>query len=589
MYTWRFPVEGHSPITLVNPSVAKFGGRWYAAVRNSVVYRTRQLPSTFQVWHQPVPRAAKQRSVLWLSKMFLVQLDDNLQFAPSAPPQRIDDALRGMTPCLLPQAHGWEDGRLVVHLNQLYVVFNNAPLAASRGQPCAHDHLRRQYLMQLGTAPGREVADARPAVMMDAVNVTTGAVLSGDAEKNWAPFSRHGTLWMVTSVLPQVVCAVDVTTGRCAVLYQPPTPAWVTTSRTLLRHPLRGGSPPVLVPAAASPHGLLPYMLHVTHTRQKQLYTHYFVAFSAEPPFTLLAVSRAVPFVVDRRPIDYDVPKFINRGDRVAFAAGLAVVDGIVVVTYGSGDHTSRQLRMPLAAVEATMPQLVQRHVQARDPPPPPPSCPPGAFLTPAARSARHAHLQRLQAVAAPIGQCTRSAPMQRAANASAAGGVARLRGGVVVVAAVGASTRLRWEWECGGAPAPPDSASWFATRDPLTRFATAVATRARLHSATASVVGDVAALVRVMAQAVACSVPGYDDLRPQVQALPPGFHPHELAYHDGAACPQLTRPAGGRVPAAVQRVLTEIHNQPDVVRTLCKAYAEDFACFGHVVPMQCQ
>ena len=133
-------------------------------------------------------------------------------------------------------------------------------------------------------------------------------------EKNWTPVLKEGVLRFIYSYLPPNILRVD---GRDIVLEGP--------LRKIQGHDARGGTP--LVEYA---NGYLCLVHQAPNMwNGKRSYTHSFVYFSKD--LELLEVSE--PFYLQRRGLE--------------FAAGIAKVDGGIVVSYGVADRACMVLQIP--------------------------------------------------------------------------------------------------------------------------------------------------------------------------------------------------------------------------------------------------
>jgi len=161
------------------------------------------------------------------------------------------------------------------------------------------------------------------------------------AEKNWIPFVYQESVYFIYTPLPHVVLSSQ-SDGQSEKVFS-------TTFRPLQRvvqeNPhvrIRGSAQAVYVnnsqatPNLARPHYLA--LLHIFDTSTGR-YAHHAYRFGAEPPFMMLQLSSKLP-LTEAAATPGGVP--------FAFASGLAVHSGTVVITYGAGDRDARALVMTL-------------------------------------------------------------------------------------------------------------------------------------------------------------------------------------------------------------------------------------------------
>jgi len=148
-------------------------------------------------------------------------------------------------------------------------------------------------------------------------------------EKNWMPFVYQNALHFVYRVSPHIVLRCDTDTGVCT---------RVAETHHTGPSSLRGGTPCVLLEDWG-------WYLAVAHIRHaiggvKLVYHSVLYAFEREPPFRVVAVSD--PFFLDS---DFEPHRLKQI---IQFAAGLAVKEDRIHISYGSGDCSSRVLSLPL-------------------------------------------------------------------------------------------------------------------------------------------------------------------------------------------------------------------------------------------------
>ena len=173
-------------------------------------------------------------------------------------------------------------------------------------------------------------------------------------EKNWAPFSWRGALYVEYSLEPRLVLGINEETGEA-------TPVFPVSSSPSVRAwsdklgPISGGPPSVHLPA----HGVYLGLAHVKLFRKKggatstssMVYKHFWYTFEAQPPFRILGTS--LPFTL---PTQLDTPPSVQ------FATGLAVSPSShqIVVSYGELDCYATLARF---ALEATLNSISSRRL----------------------------------------------------------------------------------------------------------------------------------------------------------------------------------------------------------------------------------
>lgn len=195
---------------------------------------------------------------------------------------------------------GLEDMRWVVHRDRVWFTATCCHLPDSDGMP----------QMVLG----------RMNEALDAVEHLVAVRYDGAlrVEKNWVPWSRDGTLYLVYSYDPFVVLHVDPHSGSASAAF--------TSEPAFSAKRFRGATSPVPIPG--SDHWLA--LIHeVAHLPSGRIYTHRFVELGRR--FELLARSR--PFCFDHRGIEYAAGLCAHGGDRL-------------LVTYGWEDREARWIEL---------------------------------------------------------------------------------------------------------------------------------------------------------------------------------------------------------------------------------------------------
>jgi len=165
-------------------------------------------------------------------------------------------------------------------------------------------------------------------------------------EKNWVGFSYEGDMYFVYQIFPHTIVRAQSHSGEAERLYETSFGDFITLTRNLGDHiqgSLRGSASAVRIEGnqRTTPHLPRAHYLGLFHAQSTEgEYLHFAYRFSPSPPFEVLQVSRQLPLL--GRPSSTSRHPF-------AFATGLAVVDDVVLLTYGSGDQESRLLVMELS------------------------------------------------------------------------------------------------------------------------------------------------------------------------------------------------------------------------------------------------
>ena len=142
-------------------------------------------------------------------------------------------------------------------------------------------------------------------------------------EKNWLPWSRNDTLYLIYSYDPCLVLHVEPSTGRALPAFASQ-PAWCARR-------LRGSAAPVRIPGSQR---WLALVHEVAELASGRVYTHRFIELNAY--FELVAQSR--PFCFDHKGIEY--------------AAGLCLLNpSSLLISYGWQDRDARWIELELAQV----------------------------------------------------------------------------------------------------------------------------------------------------------------------------------------------------------------------------------------------
>ena len=222
-----------------------------------------------------------------------------------------------------PCPEAYEDPRSIMYQNHLVLVTNNP------------QHTRCRRTMTALFLNLDEVEDLECASILHPFRILELSYeKSRPVEKNWMPFVYRDDLCFVYSVEPHVILRCDTETGKCTEI--------ASTSHEKVPESLRGGSPCWLLTDGSA-------YLTVAHQRRsiggvKLIYTSVLYCFEPEPPFRIVAMSP--PLFFDH---DFDPHRWKQI---IQFAAGLVVEEkeGILFISYGSGDCSSRMISLPLAS-----------------------------------------------------------------------------------------------------------------------------------------------------------------------------------------------------------------------------------------------
>jgi len=174
------------------------------------------------------------------------------------------------------------------------------------------------------------------------------------AEKNWIPFEWRGELHFVYSISPHAVMKVhyDEETGAPTGCGSHILSSHLPLVRLQKEHPeyvISGSGQAVFIDHPSStPHLSSSHFLALFHVKRPSTkeYGHFAYRFSDRPPFQVLQVSAQLPLRALASEDDDGQTAF-------AFASGLAMQDGVVVVTYTAGDRDSRVLLLTLEKLDA--------------------------------------------------------------------------------------------------------------------------------------------------------------------------------------------------------------------------------------------
>lgn len=289
-------------------------------------------------------------------------LPDPRFLAPNA--SRLQECLVPVTP-ERDYAEGPEDPKVFSFRGKQYVIFSATELFPSQSgtkrPPCVEHGWIQQVAEVLSVSP---VSLGQPTKMLFKNMHFT--------EKNWSPFSwrspphlKHGgrqereasaeeeDLFVVYSIEPHVISKINITTGE---VHQ----AFSTSSHVLEKlaarfrmkpDQLHGGAGVVRVESSkgayylsilhgveSEHHPTLPWLPQYKHR-----YINWPYKFSAEPPFEVLQVGKALPLHYRENPMN---------GAIVQYVSSVALSGDTVLIGYNIGDTDSRVYAIPLRDFE---------------------------------------------------------------------------------------------------------------------------------------------------------------------------------------------------------------------------------------------
>jgi len=215
------------------------------------------------------------------------------------------------------------------------VMFNSYPPKSSKDEDCGKRGVSQVYL-------SKGIDAAFPAQANKAVHLKCGHI--DRAEKNWIPFDYRGISYVVYSVFPHKVIELPQDgASRCGHRYSSVFPPFARLQEKMIDVAIRGSAQAVFVDDMDSTPNLpLPHflgLLHMTDTKTRR-YAHFAYRFEPEPPFQIVQLSRQLPLQT--------LAADTGPETEFAFASGLAVRDGKVMITYASGDRDPRALLLSL-------------------------------------------------------------------------------------------------------------------------------------------------------------------------------------------------------------------------------------------------
>lgn len=163
----------------------------------------------------------------------------------------------------------------------------------------------------------------------DATKIISPLSKKGSFDKNWVPFIYEGNLMLSYSSFPHIVLAYDKNArGR-----ESNFPIKYQTGRKIPALAMRGGSQAIPISGGDE-------YIGCGHVRNGMKYTHYFYSFENKPPFAIKRISSV--FVIGEE---------LYQKDRVQFVAGIAEIDGKIILTYGESDAEAYEVEIPTERV----------------------------------------------------------------------------------------------------------------------------------------------------------------------------------------------------------------------------------------------
>jgi len=245
--------------------------------------------------------------------------------------------------CHLPgldKAQGPEDPRLVKTQDGLYAIVTGYNVVEHHGDgsPVCGKHAMLLY--------AAKVENLSPPKFGHPVRLTFDGM--GKVEKNWAMFTPPSVggsnVFAVYSVFPHTIAKVDLSHGHVDFIAHSESAALKKLAHQLgvEAHDFHGGAG-----VAHAKNG--EYFLSVLHIAVHRKdggkeYWNYPYKFSMKPPYEILRIGKRLGLRLSRNPA---------YGEYVAFVTTVMFDHDAVFIGYGSGDRSSRTLRMPHDQFEA--------------------------------------------------------------------------------------------------------------------------------------------------------------------------------------------------------------------------------------------
>lgn len=229
-------------------------------------------------------------------------------------------------------ANGIEDPRLFIYKDEEWVIANCLG-SAKQAHPC----INTMCIFKISN-PKETFRLLKAPDGIDPLQI----------QKNWAPFEWDNKLLCSYTLLPHEILEINVEDGTTQLLFT----AGEKAIDIRQGHSLRGGAPPILIEHKYDNSRLTNYSgitnselsvpdkinkdappnrfyLGIGHTRKpgSSDYYHFFYIFEAEPPFTILQMSKQFK---------------MESANLIQFASGLSLHDDKVYVSYGVDDKSNR-------------------------------------------------------------------------------------------------------------------------------------------------------------------------------------------------------------------------------------------------------
>jgi len=167
----------------------------------------------------------------------------------------------------------------------------------------------------------------------------------GKTEKNWAMFTPPELLGSavraVYSIYPHKIASVDLSSGEVGFVATTWPPAFQKLAAVMRQPPenFHGGAGVAHVNASGGEYFLSVAHVIVLNSDRHREYRNFPYRFEARAPYKVLQVGKKLDLVLSPNPA---------YGASVAFVTTLMFADDEIFIGYGSGDSSSRTLRMPL-------------------------------------------------------------------------------------------------------------------------------------------------------------------------------------------------------------------------------------------------
>jgi len=322
----------------INPSVAPL--LWTEDVAVAFRGLCLQKPGKHAAWYSKTVigklpasalRQGNRQNLPWKS----LELAPDLRFHPSIG--------KNLKQCGMPDtdiAEGAEDPRLVTTKDGLYMIVTGYKVQsyAGSGRPPCGKHAVMLHASKVLTISPPKFGPPKE-LMFEGM---------GLIEKNWAMFT-HGsssvsrsTVHAVYSVYPHKIASVDLGTGKVWFVANTHSGLIQNLAKIMNTAPenFHGGAG-----VAHVMHGGAEYYLSVAHlivhVNGRKQYLNFPYRFRAESPFDITHVGKKLNLVMSENPA---------YGEVIAFVTTCEYDQGDILIGYGSGDTSSRTLRVSIDA-----------------------------------------------------------------------------------------------------------------------------------------------------------------------------------------------------------------------------------------------